>query len=727
MSDDVDIRALLGPIRRQFRLIVTIFLLVVSAVAVVSFSLTPKFQATALLYVDTGYRSLLNDNANPSSSSIDHSKVTSEVEIIKSDGVILNLIEQLDLVTDDEFGVELSQFDKLMAAFGLLEVELPSGSNALASVITNVQEAIDVQRRGLTYIISISATSENPEKAATLANELSKSYIEGQLGSKISNVEISLSAVQKQITENETKVFATQKILDEFIADNLNKIAKTNSQTDFVELQSKLINLRQQRLTADIEKSWILKGLGGGELTSEFSDLKSEALRELKSQRDQIARRISEESSDSVSLTDLRNQLSLIEVEFKNKAALTLEGINRTISEVDSSISELRNELNSRIFSGDIELPDDLSAQLYRLSQQNKNTNAQYQRLLAKAQELEAESLLQIADSRVISAALPPGKPVSPNLIVIILAASIIALGLALAVAFIIENYDGGFTSADQIEEVLGLSLASTIRTLPGNNLKSISEFVINKPLSIFSESFRTLRTSIEIATQNLPTNAGSSGEHGNVGKVIMVSSAAAGEGKSSISLSLARTLASSGSKTLIIDCDVRKPTIASHLNSPSGKSLTNLLFKGEITPQSVTDNIAIDHMTNLHAILAYKDELDDVQLMLRFLPFESIIEAAKQEYDFVILDTPPIGPVADALKLAVYSDVILFVIRWAKTSQRVILQSLKRIDAMVPDTPTLAVLNQVDAHSDGASSYEYGHVSSQRFLSRVLQSLKRE
>lgn len=614
-----------------------------------------------------------------------------------------------------------------MAAFGLLEVELPSGSNALASVITNVQEAIDVQRRGLTYIISISATSENPEKAATLANELSKSYIEGQLGSKISNVEISLSAVQKQITENETKVFATQKILDEFIADNLNKIAKTNSQTDFVELQSKLINLRQQRLTADIEKSWILKGLGGGELTSEFSDLKSEALRELKSQRDQIARRISEESSDSVSLTDLRNQLSLIEVEFKNKAALTLEGINRTISEVDSSISELRNELNSRIFSGDIELPDDLSAQLYRLSQQNKNTNAQYQRLLAKAQELEAESLLQIADSRVISAALPPGKPVSPNLIVIILAASIIALGLALAVAFIIENYDGGFTSADQIEEVLGLSLASTIRTLPGNNLKSISEFVINKPLSIFSESFRTLRTSIEIATQNLPTNAGSSGEHGNVGKVIMVSSAAAGEGKSSISLSLARTLASSGSKTLIIDCDVRKPTIASHLNSPSGKSLTNLLFKGEITPQSVTDNIAIDHMTNLHAILAYKDELDDVQLMLRFLPFESIIEAAKQEYDFVILDTPPIGPVADALKLAVYSDVILFVIRWAKTSQRVILQSLKRIDAMVPDTPTLAVLNQVDAHSDGASSYEYGHVSSQRFLSRVLQSLKRE
>lgn len=700
MNDDIDIRTLIGPIRRQSKLILTITLLFIAVSAIVIFTLTPKFQATALIYVDTGNSSLLDEKVNFSSGSSDHARIVSEVEIIKSDDVMLSLIEKMDLVSDDEFGVKLSRIDKIMTAIGLPEFKFSSGTKTLASVITNFHKEINVQRKDLSYIISVAVTSKSPQKAAKLANELSKSYIEVQLRSKISNIETSLNAVQRQVNENEANVVTTQKVLDEFIANNLDRIIKTNSQEDLIELQANLAGLRQQKLLANIQKSWVLNGLDDGELVSEFSGLKSKVLKELEIQRDEIARRISQEPIGSLSLAEFGSQMSAIEDDIKNESTQILQGINQTILEVDGSISEFQTQLNDRILSGGIELPDDLSAQLYRLSQQSRNTNTQYQRLLVKAQDLEAETLLQIADSRIISSALAPDEPVSPNLLLLISAAGVIALGFALTVAFVIENYIGGFTSASQLEEMTGLPLASSIRSLPANNSKSISKFVLDEPLSSFSAGIRKLRTSMLIALQTQRAKNVNPDRASKVGKVVMVSSALPEEGKSSISLSLARTLSSSGSKTIIIDCDLLKPSIASHLEIPEGKDLTDL-FQSNITSENVADNIVVDHLTNLHAILGFKYEFINVHALLTFQPFESIIETVKQDYDFVILDTPPTGPVPDALALAGYSDVILFVVRWAKTSQRVVLESLKRIEAIAPDTPTLTVLSQVGANED--------------------------
>lgn len=708
MNDEMDIKAILGPIRRQYRLILTVTLLIVGIAAVVGFSLTPKYEATTLLYVDTGKRSLLGDDVNFSNASTDNTKITSEVEIVKSDGVVLNLVSRLNLISDDELGVKLGRSQKLLAAIGLGNNDLPSGNSALASVIGNVKNSISVSRKGLTYIISVSARSKNAEKASKLANELASAYLETQLISKVGNIEVSLAVVRKQLEETEASVASSQKSLDGFVLDNLNEIAQINNEPDLIKLQNELTSLQDDRLFANSQKSWILKGLGGGVWLSEVSGLKSDALRALEIQRSQITGDISNETISAIALDKLRAQLAKVESGIKAEAATILSSLNENIAVVDNSISDLQSQLTDRIVSGNIQLPDSISTQLYRLSQQSRNTTLQYQALLAKAQELEAERLLQTADARVISPAFVPNSPVSPNIKLILAAACVFAFGLAVGLAFLIENYIGGFVSNEQVEALTGYRVASSIQKVFGQDESTVSERVVTEPLSIFAESIRKLKTGVHIALQN---SAGQKIDGKKSGKVIMVSSSVPSEGKTSISLSLARTLAFSGARTLILDCDVRKPSIATRMKFSSEKGLANL-FIGEINAQTLARNIELDDKTNLHAILAYRAEMRDVQFTMGFQPFEKIIDVAREHYDYIVLDTPPIGPVADALTLSEFSDIVVFVVKWAKTSQRSVLESLKLIKAMSPNTPIVTVLNQVDENANNSYSQYTGYYS---------------
>lgn len=715
MHNDLDIRSLLGTFRRQAKLIATIVLIIVAMATIVCFSLPPKFQATTLLYIDTATAGLLDDNARYTSNTADHSKVSSEVEIVKSDGVLLDLIEKMNLLSDDEFGVKPGRVETLLAAIGLSNYarlsEYRSGSvpRELATVIENLNDAVSVQRRGLTYIIAISAVSREPEKAALLANELSKSYIDRQLKSKINSIEASLKAVRMQVQDVEGNVLATQKNLNDFMAVNLDRIAQVNRGTTLEDIQTRLAVLQQQKVQSIIQRSGVLKGLGGGVWVSDISGLKSVALKELEAQRAQITGQISIDTNDPKSILNLRSQLINIQSQIVKESEVILNGINQTIVNVDKSINEFQSQLNNKMLSGEIVLPEDIGAQLYRLSQEAKNSNVQYQSLLAKAQELNAVSLLQTADSRIISLAIAPNSAIFPNIPLILAISGLFALGLGVASAFILENYIGGFTSVDQVEALTKVQVATSVPKLSklGASTKSISELVIGEPRSLFAESIRRMRTTTQITLQRsygirrMESDA----------MVIMISSAAPMEGKSSIALSLARTLAFSGARTILIDCDVKKSGLAAQLGISSQKGLFNLLIN-KINSASLAENVVMDNLSNLHMVLGHQDEMKDVQSMLGFQPFSAIIEIARLDYDFIILDTPPIGPVTDVLALATYSDVVLFVIKWAKTSQKSVLESLKLIGGMAPNVPVLTVLNQTVGDADHSLAQYSGYYS---------------
>jgi uncharacterized protein involved in exopolysaccharide biosynthesis len=414
-NNELDIKALLGTMRRQMRLIVSIIFIITSLAAAVSFSLTPKYRATSLLYVNTNNSSLLNEADSFSNAAADNTKVASEVEIAKSDGVVLDLIEKLNLVSNAELGVKVSPYNRILTAIGLTTAELPSGEAALASVIQNVKNSVQVRRQGLTYILSVSAISVSPEFSSELANGMANSYINAQLRSKVSNIEVSLNAVRRQLEETESIVATTQESLDNFIVDNLKEIAELNKNTNLAEMRDRLLNLTQQETVMDLRKQGVARGLGGGLWVSDVSSLKSDALRALESQRARITNQISRENLQSLAIEDLRTQLRTVETQIEDETNSILAGIDNSILSLQESISTVQTQLTDTLLSGDVEIPDNISTQLFRLSQQSRNTTSQYQTLLAKAQELEAEKFLQTADTRIISPAITPVNPISPK------------------------------------------------------------------------------------------------------------------------------------------------------------------------------------------------------------------------------------------------------------------------------------------------------------------------
>ena len=182
---ELDLKTLLSTFRRRWRLIVLTFAIVVGVALIATFALTPKYTASAQIYVDVQGRDLLDPATETVSASTASFRVDSEVEIARSKKVLLNVVSDLDLVRDAEFGVRLGLGDKITGWLGLPSADLPSGTDALNRVMAELDNAISVSRLGLTFLIDISATSADPERAATLANAVANAYIAAQVSAKV--------------------------------------------------------------------------------------------------------------------------------------------------------------------------------------------------------------------------------------------------------------------------------------------------------------------------------------------------------------------------------------------------------------------------------------------------------------------------------------------------------------------------------------------------------------
>lgn len=691
-ESEIDIRGIVGLLRRRLMLIISTTVLIVGVAAAVAFTLTPLFSASALVLVDPSRKNVLDDSAvSGASTSADSARIDSEVELARSDNVLLKVIQREQLILDDEFGVSVGLTARFLSFFGVPTPDLPTGQDALNQTLTKLRGAVSVQRKGLTYLISLQARSESPDKAAQLANALAEMYIEDQLSSKVTSAGASLQVIQSRLEQARTNIVASETAYDTFIADNIDAIARDSGRADLASMQRQIAALDSARANSASLASTVQLAIADNDIDSIVANLQSDALSALEQQRERLQRNLADQTGSSSEL-DLRAELSRIEQSMLDAATSEVAALQSEVQSAQDQTASLRQTLRSEIIGS--ALSADTLTQIFELQQNAELARRQYQTLLSRAQDLEAQTELQLADSRIVSTALPPNAPSFPNKRLILVLAGLAGLGLGVGLAFLYENLVGGFTTDEQIATVLKRPVAATVpRQQAKAESESHADLVATSPLSIFSESIRRARATIDQAMRQSRLGAESQGQ----GKIILVTSSNPNEGKTTLALALARSAAMSGQSVLLIDCDLRKPSVHRHLGIEPQTGLLDLLQTNETDQMTALKDIMVgDRLSKASIVVGARRSDVPTDQLLDNPAFHRILKAARRSFNYVILDTPPVGPVVDALYLSRHADAIAFVVKWASTSQS---EAKKNISALASsageDVPLLVALTQ--------------------------------
>ncbi|MCW5744729.1 MAG: polysaccharide biosynthesis tyrosine autokinase [Alphaproteobacteria bacterium] len=307
------------------------------------------------------------------------------------------------------------------------------------------------------------------------------------------------------------------------------------------------------------------------------------------------------------------------------------------------------------------------SAQLRALQTELDTAKALYSTLLTRLQEVNVlASVDKKGDAKQINEAAPPSFPVAPRRDLIVLMAFVASMALAVGIAVMLELMDSGFRSVHQLEQQTGVAALGMVPYQSAGRLRRSNKpwlNVVEKPNSAYSEALRTIRTGIALSSADHPQ------------RTVAVTSAVPGEGKTTTALSLAAASAASGARTLIIDCDMRQPSLHKNIGVENQAGLAEFLA-GQ---RDLEDLVQVEPKTGLYYVLAGKRPPSPTDL-LGSLRMRRLLQQLGDAFDMVLLDTPPVLAVSDALLLVRQTDTTIYVVRWEKTRRDIAMAGLKMV-----------------------------------------------
>jgi polysaccharide biosynthesis transport protein len=247
--------------------------------------------------------------------------------------------------------------------------------------------------------------------------------------------------------------------------------------------------------------------------------------------------------------------------------------------------------------------------------------------------------------------------------------ALLFGLGLGVGGAFVMEMLRAGFSTPSQVEEALGIPVLASVRRMDKSQLVKDGKtiplpfYLLHHPLSPFSEAFRTLRSGIHMSDVDQPP------------KIIHVTSARPSEGKTTIAISLAVSAASSGLKVALLDADLRHPSASHFFKLDGRKGLVDLLM-GAVPAQDV---MIFQKDIKLVIIPAGGKTLNPPDV-LGSERMRVLISRLKEQFDYVVIDTPPVGPVVDPTIVATLADKTIFVVGWDSTPRELVTSSVQQL-----------------------------------------------
>jgi polysaccharide biosynthesis transport protein len=724
-EESLDLRRITATLRRRKIMIAAMAAIGTMLSAFYVSGLTPLYKAESIVVVEPERKKVVNidqvaQNINP-----DWLTPVTEAAIIRSRDTALEVVERLDLVNHPAFNAALRppqpgtlEIGKAWLARGLtlvgIETEFaakrePAAALAparslepehLVGAFLGGLESIPVERSRL---IKIVYTSTDPALAADAANAVAELYIEGQKKAKGQATTEANSWLDQRVREVHEQVIRAQQKRDEFrrqagiiqlgdLSINAEQLAVVNS---------RLLEARTVRQQAEARYAQVAKLTRSGAALESVPEVLSSALiQNLRLQEIEAGRKIAELQTQ---FRDGHPKMVLAKAELADARAKLQSEVEKIASQLQHEVDLARSteatlQAEVQRLQQQMEEQNDAKVTLDLLESELQASKQLYETLLARYKETEVQdSTVQRQDARIISTALPPGGPFYPQkkLLVGVAFAASLVIGVVLAIA--IELLDYGFRSLSQIEALTGLPTLGMVPLIVRKEVnRRPHQLAVAKPGSVYGEAVRTLRTALILSDSERPP------------RTIVVTSSVPNEGKTSTALSIACQSAKSGQRCIILDCDLRQSSVHVHCDLPNRVGLADYLV-GKARLEEV---IEIDAVSGTHLIPAGARAPNPIDL-LGSPQMRRLVKALSQSYDLVILDTPPVLAVSDALVMVRHVDATVFLIRWEKTRRQAAMSGLK---LALEAGANLAgvVLSQVDvkrhAQYDYADSgYYYG------------------
>jgi polysaccharide biosynthesis transport protein len=662
----------------------------------------------------------------------DPTDLDTEVRILRSDLLALQVISQLNLDKLPEFGGHgASANSGIELATDALQPDSVRANQLLGAFKGNLKVLLEPNTR----IIDIHFRSANKELAARVVNAVANTYIEQNFKTRFESTMQASDWLSRQLVDLQMKVETSQEKLVKYQKEHqiLGTDDKQNITTEKLDaLNKELTAAESERMekesvyrlaeSGDTESAAsVAAGLSQGQGNGTVAT--SQLLEKLQAQKADVkiqAAQLSTQFGPAYpKIAQLNNELEELDVQIQHemkKATARLRG---------DYLAALRRE---ELLRGALEQQKQQENKLnesaieYSFLKRDFETNRTlYEGLLQKLKEAGVTAGLRSNNIRQVDIARTPGNPAEPNIPRNLGFAFVLGLTSGVGLAFLLEGIDNTVRTPEQAQAISGLaslgmipmgskaiSESSTKRGLIVATGKEPVELITqSRPQSQMAESYRALRTSLLLTSLGAPP------------KTILITSALPREGKTTTSINTAIVLAQKGTRVLLIDGDLRRPSIHKALGLGPRIGLSNVLTGGATLQQAT---IRSSVLPNLYILPAGTPPPNPAELMASTQMFDVLAEL-REQYDHVVVDTPPTLSVTDAVVLSTRADAVVLVIRSAQTTKPA-LRRARDILAQVNARVAGVLLNAVNLNSaDYYYYYEYQGKYGQRYYDEHMDA----
>ena len=665
--DEVHLTDYLNVLMSRRKIFLLVFLTVFFGVALYTFTVKPVFEAFTTLQVQTprgGKGDLLAELGGTAQNPVD-----TEIEIIKS----RTMAEQVIL--------RLQPPD----AVALPPAELHDAANRLKSGIL----VMEVGKK--TGIIRLSYKSTDPRRARDVVNTLAQVYQEHNVDFKSQEASKTLEFIANQLGTTQNDLDGAEKNLQTFKsssgavkldADNADLVKR------LAELDSQLSALTLQKKELEFSTALLRQAIRKGEVHTATAALQNDPdtgaftarLAELDVQRHTL---LSELSEGHPQVKALKAQIDEVQSKLLSIYEATLKGIDRQEKALQQELGRYEEEFRT--------LPE-TERELGKLLRVTKVNADIYTFLLQKHEEARITKAATISNISVVDPAIIPDTPIKPQKLKNLLLGLLLGLMLGAGLAFFFEYLDDTLKGGEEARRVIGAPVLAVIPFIPPDaeqNTELHSAMISHlRPKSPIAEAFRSLRTSIHYSAINSDK------------KVLLTTSTFPGEGKTTISANLAITLSQTGAKVLVIDGDLRRPSLHTKFGHSKIPGLSEVLAGG-VPVQSILHNTGIPNLSLLTAGTTPPNPSE----LLGSEKMANLLLSLRAEYDHIIIDAPPVLAVTDAPLLTSHCDLVIIVLE----TERVPVKAAQRMAEMLSNVHA-PVGGIVINDKIGASNERYGY-----------------